>query len=311
MKRILAIAPVLLLALSACGQRPPDYEVCKSTQNPDQRIAACTQVISSGRLATPDLANALHARGKAWAGKGDHRRARADYEEALRANPIYAPALYDRFMLALNSGDRDNAAARKAVPRKDATSSDAAKKDAAKKAVAALVGDSKDPAEYVRRGREWSDKREYDRAIAEFNEALRLDPKHAGAYFQRGFALQSKGDYARAITDYLEVTRIEPANANPHNSAAWLLATAPVATARNGALAVEAARKAAELSKWKNGDILDTLAAAYAESGKFADAVRWQEKAMEIPEFMQGQADEARARLALYRAGRPYHQRGQ
>jgi len=305
MKHAPAVAPLLLLVLSACGQRPPDYETCKSAQNPDQRIAACTQVIASGRLSNPDLANALHARGKAWAGKGDHRRARADYDEALRANPIYVVALYDRFMAEHSGRARENAVAvPKAAPRKEV-----AQKDTAKKAGVPPAGSSKDPNEYVRRGREWGEKREYDRAIAEFNEALRLDPKNAGAYFQRGYALQSKGDYARAIADYIEVTRIEPTNANPHNSAAWLLATAPVATARNGARAVELARKAAELSGWKNGDILDTLAAAYAESGKFADAVRWQEKAMEFPDFMKSQAEEARARLALYRGGRPYHQR--
>ncbi len=301
MKRNLAIALVLLFALSACGQRPPDYEACKSAQNPDQRISACTQVIASGRLSRLDLANVLHARGKAWAAKGDHRRARADYDEALRANPIYVPALYDRFMVEQSGPDREKAVI---VPKA------APQKDAAKKAAAPPAGDAKDPAEYVRRGREWSDKRDYDRAITEYNEALRIDPKYAAAYHNRGFAWQNKGDYARAIADYIEVARIDPKNANAHNSAAWLLATAPVATARNGARAVEAARKAAELSEWKNGDILDTLAAAYAEAGKFADAVRWQEKAMEFPDFMKGQAEEARARLALYRERKPYHQPG-
>lgn len=311
MKRILVVAPVLLLALSGCGQRPPDYEACNNAQNPDQRIAACTQVIASGQLSKPDLANALHARGKAWAGKGDHRRARADYDEALRANPIYVIAYYDRFMAeqGSRSRDRENAAvAQKPAPRKDAAQNDAAKKDAPKKVAVAPAGDSKDPAEYIRRGIAWSEKRDYDRAIADYNEALRLDPQSAAAYSKRGLAWQNKGDYVRAVADYTELARIEPTNVSAHNSIAWLLATAPVATARNGARAVEAARRAAELSGWKNGDILDTLAAAYAETGKFADAVRWQEKAMEFPDFMQGQADDARSRLALYKAGRPYHQ---
>ena len=61
----------------------------------------------------------------------------------------------------------------------------------------------------------------------------------------------------------------------------------------------ETARKAAELSEWKNGDTLYALATAYAEAGKFADAVRWQEKAMEIPDFMKGDAEGTRPACAL------------
>lgn len=321
MKHVHAIALVLLFALSACGQRPPDYTACNSAENPDQRIAACTQAVASGQLSKFDLANALHARGKAWAGKGDLSRARADYSDALRANPIYLPAIFDRFMAELNKSENENAgAARKASPRKDAarkdpiqrdaTQKDAAKKDAGKKADVPPAGELKDAAEYVRRGAAWGQKREFDRAIADYNEALRIDPKNALAYFNRGLALQNKGDYARAIADYLEVARLEPKNANPYNSAAWLLATAPVATARNGARAVEVARKAAELSQWKDGDILDTLAAAHAEAGNFPEAVRWQQKAMEFPEFMKNQADAAVVRLAMYRERKPYHQPG-
>lgn len=142
MKRILTIAPVLLIALSACGQRPANYEVCKSAQNSDQRISACTKAIDSEQLSKPDLANALHARGKAWAGKGDHRRARADYDEALRANPILVLAYYDRFMADENDRDRENAAA----AQKAATQKDAAKK------AAVPPGALKDPVEYIRRG---------------------------------------------------------------------------------------------------------------------------------------------------------------
>jgi tetratricopeptide (TPR) repeat protein len=301
MKRASAIAaPLLLLALTACGSRPPDYAACLSAaQNPDQRIAACTQVIASGQLSKLDLANALHARGKAWAGKGDHARARADYDEALRANPIYMTAIYDRFMAEPGKPETKVApTVPKAAPQKPAS----------KPVAAPPAGKSNDPAEYVKRGLAWAEKDDYDRAINEYNEALRIAPNHAAAHARRASAWQRKGDYARAIADYTELARIEPKNVSAHNSAAWLLATAPDAKARNGARAVEVARKAAELSAWKDGDILDTLAAAYAEAGNFAEAVRWQEKAMENPEFMKNQAEDARARLALYRKGRPFHQ---
>ena len=75
---------------------------------------------------------------------------------------------------------------------------------------------------------------------------------------------------------------------------------------RNGARAVELGRTAAELSGWKDANSLDTLAAAYAEAGNFAEAVRWQEKALESPEFTKNQGPDARQRLALYRKQQPY-----
>ena len=62
------------------------------------------------------------------------------------------------------------------------------------------------------------------------------------------------------------------------------------------------------LSESKDADILDTLAAAYAEAGVYSEAVRWQEKALEFPEFAKTQGDAARKRIELYRKGQPYHQ---
>ena len=66
------------------------------------------------------------------------------------------------------------------------------------------------------------------------------------------------------------------------------------------------ARQACELTKWREANALDTLAAAYAAAGDFAEAVRWQEKALEDSAFAKTNGARARARLALYRAGKPY-----
>ncbi len=140
-------------------------------------------------------------------------------------------------------------------------------------------------------------------------DAGQLSSQHlATAFHQRGLARADKRDFGGAISDYNEALRINPQNAGIHNSAAWLLATAPVASVRNGARAVELARKAAELSKSKDADILDTLAATYAEAANFSEAVRWQEKALEFPEFAKDQGDAARKWLERYRKGQPYHQ---
>jgi tetratricopeptide (TPR) repeat protein len=283
-----AVLLMLSFALSSCVQTTPDQEMCKSGQNLDQRIATCTRLIESGQLSPSDLANVFHNRGAAWAGRRDYDRAIADYNEALRINPVYVLALYGRFMATQSKTDNANAK----VPRKEA------------KPQTSIPADI----DYVARGLAWAQKRDYDRAIADYTEALRVNPKDAKAYTYRAVAWSNKNNYERAVADYSEAIRINPQHVDAHNSAAWLLATAPVASVRNGTRAVEVARKAAELSSWKDGNILDTLAAAYAEAGNFPEAVRWQEKAMQFPEFMKDQEAGARGRLELYRNDRPYHQ---
>ncbi len=92
-----------------------------------------------------------------------------------------------------------------------------------------------------------------------------------------------------------------------YNGLAWLLSTAPDAGARNGARAVELALRAVSLRDIANNP--DTLAAAYAEAGRFADAVREQERAIEAAR-REGITDltDWRDRLRLYRQGRAYRE---
>jgi len=71
---------------------------------------------------------------------------------------------------------------------------------------------------YYNRGIEYDEKRDYDHAIADYNEVIHLDPIYAKAYCDRGNAWRNKGDLDRAIADYNEVIRLDPKDAKAYNS---------------------------------------------------------------------------------------------
>jgi len=75
---------------------------------------------------------------------------------------------------------------------------------------------------YYNRGTEYKDKEQYDRAITDFNEALRLNPKYPSAYNNRGIAYYKKGDHDRAIADYTQAINLEPKSNRYYNRGlAW------------------------------------------------------------------------------------------
>ncbi len=129
------------------------------------------------------------------------------------------------------------------------------------------------------------------------------------SYRDLGDAQDGGGQPKEAIRSYEEGIKVDPKSAALLNRLAWLLATSWDDSVRDGKRAVELARKACELTEWKDTIRLDTLAAACAEAGQFADAVTWQKKALERPEDMpKGEIDEFKARLKLYESGKPMRQ---
>jgi len=152
------------------------------------------------------------------------------------------------------------------------------------------------------------ERKDYDTAIAEFTEAIRLDPESDDAYHNRAHAYADKGEYARAIADYREAIRLAPDDPSSYTSLAWLLATCPKSELRDGKQAVELATRACELAQWRDANDLENLAAAHAECGQFDEAVKWQTKAVALGTGLDN-ADEARKRIDLYKAGKPFREK--
>ncbi len=121
-----------------------------------------------------------------------------------------------------------------------------------------------------------------DEAIATLRLALALDPSVAQARNQLAMALTRRGRPGEAITEYREILKSDPASAEAHNALAWLLATSPSAEFRNGPEAIRLAKRAFLLSGESSAAMLDTLAAAYAESGRFDEAIETEERAIAL-----------------------------
>ena len=162
-----------------------------------------------------------------------------------------------------------------------------------------------DPRAHIFRGLAFSEKKEFDKSIADYNDAIPLDPQSAFAYAARANAWIAKKDYGRADADLAKALSLDPENPLECNGRAWIWATCPDAKYRNGPKGIEAATKACEFTDWQEAGIIDTLAAAYAETGDFSSAQKWQTKAIELETDAKNK-EEFVARLKLYQQKQPY-----
>ena len=161
---------------------------------------------------------------------------------------------------------------------------------------------------HTSRGVVWRIRGRLDLALADHNQALKLDPELAEAYCNRGNVWRKKGDYYRSMADYAKALEVRPDHAPAFHGVAWLMATAKEAEFRNGQAAVEMAQKALALKK--NANHLDTLAAALAEAGRFEEAVEAQKEAIRRLQEEGGRFRVAsyKRRLANYLADRPWRE---
>ena len=238
-------------------------------------------------LQKPRGVGGLRASRVAYLAKKQYDKAIEDFSEAIRLDPGHAIS----FMRRGN--------AYKARQEHDKAINDYSE---------AIRLDPKSAVAFYNRGLAYSAKKQFDKAIDDCSEAIRIDSKHVAAFNSRGLNYSAKKEYDRAKEDYAEVLRLDPHSAQAFNNLAWLLATCPRDSVRDGKKAIVYATKAGELTAWKSYHPISTLAAAHAECGDFKEAVKWGKMAIAIGIDDNEDLEVARKQLKQYEEGKPYRE---
>ena len=145
-------------------------------------------------------------------------------------------------------------------------------------------------------------------SFATLKEALEIEPRLADAHYNLANTYLAVGKADQALESYQRVLEILPDDVEALNNQAWILATWPNVSIRNGVKAVALAERADTLTRQKNQIVAATLAAAYAETTRFPEAIRAAERAMKIAsaEGNEGRVLSIREQLQAYKSGNPF-----
>jgi len=133
-------------------------------------------------------------------------------------------------------------------------------------------------------------------AEEDFDKVIIMDPKMSSAYVYRGLCRERLGKYKDALNDYTKALELKHNDAAIHNNIAYLYVSANDESFKDKVKALEHAKKAAELSKEKNAEILDTLAKAYFINSQIKEAVDTENKALKLEPYN----DEFKGKLREY-----------
>ncbi|MGA2787095.1 MAG: tetratricopeptide repeat protein [Verrucomicrobiota bacterium] len=272
----------------------------------------------------PDYAGFHNGLGNALVRKGQVDEAMTHYQKAIQLKPDYADAHNNLANMLAKKGQLDEAVVQyqKAIQ----LNPDSAETYYNLGAVLGLQGQLAEAGEQYQKAIEikpdYADahgnlanvlatRGRLDEAVQEYRRTLELVPNSAQAHFRFGQALQTLHNFAAAETEYQKVLELDSKHLPAHVSLAWLLATCPEASLRDGNKAVELGQQAEQLAGGESPQILDTLAAAYAEAGRFGEAVETARRALNLSATKNNQplADAVQTRLELYETHSPYHEK--
>ena len=203
----------------------------------DKAIEDCTEAV---RLC-PRFAPAFRFRARAWLAKDELNMALADFDQAVRFTPNYVKVVFN--------------------------------------------------------SREFSPYRRAADRIYSNDDPVQLD---------RAIVRQMKGEWDKAIADLDESIRLDPKCSLAHNNHAWLRATCLDDKFRDGKKALEHATKACNLTEWKNDTFITTLAAALAEAGQFDEAKKRLQQAIDMAP--KKDVETRTQMMKLFNEGKPYHE---
>lgn len=235
----------------------------------------------------PDYIQAYHNRGLLKGKSGDYDSAVQDYSRALEIDPDYFPSLFGRAGIYQKQEKFDLSILdlnRAIVVNKD--SSDA----------------------YMLRGKAYYKLDNFESAIKNFDMALQLNPEIEEAYLYKGNIWYLKCDIEKVIKNYIQAIDIQPNDSEEYNELAWIFATIPDDTYRDGRKALMYAQEAIKLDY--NYINLDTLSAAFAESGRFEDAIETQIKAINLCKVEKDseRLSQLLNRLKYYKENKPWRE---
>jgi tetratricopeptide (TPR) repeat protein len=150
-----------------------------------------------------------------------------------------------------------------------------------------------------------------DESVNHLLRALEINPNFADAHYNLGNTFMQIGSANEALTHFKRALEINPDDIEALNNMAWMLATWPEATIRDGTKAVALAERANSLTLGESPIIGATLAASYAEAGRAVDAVRTAQSALQLA-IRQGNTERAnsiRAQIELYQSGAAFRDR--
>jgi len=253
------------------------------------RLGNLDEAIAQYRKAlkiSPNAVNIINNLGNAFFQQGRLEEAVAQYRRALLIAPGNADVNNNLGKVLLLKGDLDAAMAclQKAVPM------------------------SPDPAQrWYNLGNDLLDSGNWEQAIACYRKTLSIQPRFADAQANLGLALFQKGQTNEAIACWQQALTLQPGLLKVQNRLAWLLATASDASLRDGAKAVALAGQANQLTGGGNPIILRTLAAAYAEAGRYDDAAATARKALNQAQAQKNDqlAAALQEEIKLYQSARP------
>ncbi len=252
-------------------------------QKPEQAVNDLNKALARTRP-TPQL---LLLRAGAYQQLEKDKEALQDVDTALTLSPGLPEALRARAMLLAGSGDIAKAIVDLEKLRDD-------------------EDQGKDQQLLLQLAMLYSANKESRQAIEIYTQVIKEDEKNFLAYQGRADAHLRLGEQTQALADYAKAIELNPDSSHILNNMAWLLATSPDEKIRNGTRSIELAKKACELSEYKQAHILSTLAAGYAETGDFKTAIEWSQKAVELSE--EGIDDQLKQELKSYQAKKPWRE---